>query len=348
MNWYRNIDREKIQFDFLVSYASKASYTEEIQKLGGRVFAMSEQLSLHVQGLPRLFANVKNFMKVHAHEYDAVHLHTTTFSYPYLYYAKKYGIKVRFCHAHSIDLGNTRLSSLRNRLMILPLKATANHFLACSREAGEKNYYPLGIKDFSVVLNGVDFSRYDMDEDNRQQTRQMLGVGEKTRLFSHISNMAPIKNVPFVVRVFAQIAETDPDSKLLLVGRKELPPEVQRQIQAHGLEDKIIHLGVRSDVPQLLAASDVCLMPSKTEGLGLVAVESQLAGTPVITSPGFPDEVYATELAVRAEPDSRLWACLALAQKRKAPGSCRDALKRFDISCIAAQISDYYKTAGDN
>ncbi len=348
MNWYRNVDREKLQFDFLASHNRQPSYEAEIRQLGGNVHYMSDSEELRVKDLSAIICNTAQFMKVHAHEYDAVHLHTTTFSYPYLYYAKKYGITKRFCHAHSVDLGNTRLSSLRNRLMVLPLRATANHFLACSREAGEKNYYPLGIKDFSVVLNGVDFSRYVMGEDNRQQTREMLGVGEKIRLLCHISNMAPIKNVPFVIQVFAQIAEIDPDSRLLLVGRKELPPEVQRKIQVHGLEDKIIHLGVRTDVPQLLAAADVCLMPSKTEGLGLVAVESQLAGTPVITSPGFPDEVYATELVVRAEPDSRLWAQLAMTQKRKAPDSCRDALKSFDISCIAAQISDYYKTAGDN
>ena len=342
MNWLRNIDREKIQIDFLIGYHRMPSFEEEIKQYGSRIFYMSDSAVFGVKQLPGIARNVKAFMKEHARDYDAVHLHTTTFSYPYLYYAKKYGVKRRICHVHSVELGNTKFGAWRNKLLVWPLKYLANEFVACSKNAGIKYYTPLGIKKFETILNGINLSQYSMAEGTRQQLRTALGVEKETFLVCHISNMTQIKNVPFVVQVFARIAEERPNSRLLLVGKDVLPEAVTEQIHLHGVADRIINLGVRSDVPALLEASDVCLMPSKSEGLGMVAIESQAAGTPVLTSTGFPEEIYATELAVRAELAAELWAQTALKQIRKDSVQHRENLKRFDVVNIAEQVSNYY------
>lgn len=344
MNWYRHIDRQKVQFDFLVSHRCARSYEEEILALGGRVFYMSEDNCLRTKSLPTICRNVKAFMKQHAREYTVVHLHTTTFSYPYLYYAKRYGIPKRISHVHSISMGNTALSSLRNRLMVLPLKSTANLFLACSEQAGRRYYTPLKISSFQVLLNGIDFSRYRFSDTVREEVRCELKVPSDAFLVTHVSNMTSLKNTPFVVDVFAQILQQKPHALLVLVGKEPLPSEVQQRIDSYDLAAHVLCLGVRSDVPSLLRASDLCLMPSRSEGLGLVAIECQLAGLPVITSEGFPDEVFATPLAMRASFDLSVWTQKAM-ETTKLPRNDDvryRLLQAFDIQTVVAQLMQVY------
>lgn len=342
MNFCRSL--KNIRFDFIVSTKYADNYEAEIISLGGKVFYMTDAPSLSVSALPQIIKNAKRFMKANAGNYDVVHLHTATFCFPYLYYAKKYGVKSRVAHAHSISFGNSKLSSVRNTLMLLPLKTLANKFLACSQTAGEKFYYPLKIKDFEVMLNGISFEKYAFDLNARRDIREEFGVGEKTVLVGHISNMTPLKNVPFAVKSFAKLHKVNPDSRLLLIGKNELPEAVKSAIDECGVGEWVINAGVRSDVPRCLSAMDVCLMPSETEGLGLVAVECQASMLPVITSKGFPDEIYATDICCALDYDEQLWAdkALELSAGRLQPIDLKAAKERFDIEYVARKLADCY------
>lgn len=342
MNFYRNI--KDIEFDFLVSVHSQRNHEDEIKSLGGRVFYMTDAFSLSVKRLPEIIKNSKRFFKDYAKEYDVVHLHTATFCYPYLYHAKKYGIERRIAHAHSIAFGNSKLSSIRNTLMLLPLKRLANRFLACSKTAGEKFYYPLGIKNFETMLNGISFEKFAFDMEARRGIRREFNVADSTVLVGHISNMTPLKKVPFAIESFAKLHAVNPDSKLLLIGKNDLPDAVKTAVEEHGVSDSVINAGVRYDVPRCLSAMDVCLMPSETEGLGLVAVECQASGVPVVTSKGFPEEIYASEICVGLGYDADAWAktALVLSDKRLQPVDLGEAVKRFEIEQVAKRLAECY------
>ena len=146
MNWYRNIDKKEFQFDFLSTWKRYPNFDEEIKKLGGKSMYISEAENL---GNPFSFiSNVKNFMKNKSKDYDIVHLHTGPLCYPYLFYAKKYGVNIRIVHAHSLSSGNSWLSSVRNDILLLPMKRLASHFFACSEEAAYHWFYKRNIDDF--------------------------------------------------------------------------------------------------------------------------------------------------------------------------------------------------------
>lgn len=342
MNFYRNIS--DIQFDFLVSVHSERNHEEEIKSLGGKVFYMTDSFSLSAKLLPDMIKNSKKFFKENAKNYDIVHLHTLTFCYPYLYYAKKYGAKHRVSHAHSISFGNSKLSSIRNSLMLMPLKSLSTAFLSCSREAGEKFYYPLGIKEFETMLNGISFEKFAFDVSARAEVRREFGVDDGTILVGHISNMTPLKKVPFAVKCFAEFRKSHPNSKLLLIGKDKLPESVSSAIEGFGVSDSVINAGVRYDVPRCLSALDICLMPSLTEGLGLVTVECQASGVPVVTSKGFPKEVYASEICVGLEYDEKLWvkAMSELYEKRLQPVDLKAAEMSFDIKNVTQKLHRFY------
>lgn len=341
MNWYRNIDRKKCQFDFLVSARVKESYEDEIISLGGCVYYMGTELTL--KELPNIVCNTKKFMRNNAMKYSAFHLHSHTFAYPYLYYAKKYGGKKLIVHAHSISLGNTKLKNFRNRLFVFPLKYLADKCVACSDMAGNNLYHHLGMKKFDVILNGIEFDKYCFDEKKRKIVREKLGIKDTETAVIHISNMSKIKNVPFLLKVFSEMVK-EQECKLILIGSDELPNEVKTEIETLNIGDYVINLGVRKDVPDLLQAADVCLMPSESEGLGLVAIESQAAGVPVITSNGFPEVVYVTDIIKRCELNVKLWSSesLKLSKLHKKNVDLDSAKEYYDIVNITKKIERLY------
>ncbi len=343
MNWYRSICGKNIIFDFLVSAKAEKIYEDEILGLGGNVYYMSDRLS--VKNLKLIAKNAKAFMKENVYKYDIIHLHTHTFAYPYLYYAKKYGAKHCIVHAHSISLGNSRLKSLRNRFMIYPLKYLADHYLACSDRAGRALFNPIGIKKFDIIANGIDFEKYQYDCNKRSEMRKKLGLCPDNIAVIHISNMTDIKNTPFVVDVFNNMIKQNPYCKLFFVGKKVLPSNVCEKIEKYDVADRVTNLGIRKDVSDLLQAADICLMPSLNEGLGMVAVECQAANLPVITSDGFPDCVYVSEKIEACKLNPIAWAdkSLLMVADREICTDLNLAQQSFDIKSIVQQLKAYYK-----
>ncbi len=342
MNWYRNIDKHKVKFDFLASKKTNFTYEDEILDGGGNVYYMSDTLS--IASMPKIIINTRKFMKLHCKEYDVIHLHTHTFAYPYLYYAKKYGAKCCITHAHSISLGNTTLSSVRNKIMVLPLKRFSDKYLACSELAGDSLFKPLGIDNYKIIINGIDFDLYKYDEKIRANTREKLNIEKDCIVVTHISNMSSIKNTPFVIDVFNEILKMHKNCKLMLIGKNDLPLEVEQKINNYELSDFIINLGIRDDVADLLQVADVCLMPSKNEGFGIVAIECQANNLPIITSDGFPESVYVSDKIHLCELNAKKWASMSInyAKTRTTITNLETAKNLFDIKIITNELIKYY------
>lgn len=342
MEWNRQLAESDIVFDYLFSHQRTPSRDNEILSLGGKVYYIQNDTS--IGNFMKFASQVKEFMKNHSSEYDAIHLHTTTFCFPYLYYAKKYGIQIRIAHAHSISLGNTRLSSCRNIFLTLPLKYYANEFWACSESAAQAWFRRFGIKKYSVILNGIDTEQYNYNSEMRNKVRAQLGLSNEHIAIVHISNMSAIKNIPFLIKTQKKIVQKNKKCILFLVGKDRLPNEIEYVIHKEELDEYIVNLGVRTDIPDLLQGMDICMMPSLSEGLGIVAVEAQAADVTTIVSNGFPDDVMVTDKIQKIELNTELWAdkAISLIGHRETKTDNTELEEKFNSKRIAFKVKERY------
>ncbi|MBQ3431230.1 MAG: glycosyltransferase family 1 protein [Clostridia bacterium] len=300
MNWYRNIDRSKIQFDFLLR-SSENIYAQEIDQLGGNVYYMPDFPKKIVSN----YVQTKAFLREHAGEYAAIHVHCNALIYTNIFsLAKKSGIKKRIIHSHSTSTKSKLFLPLHmfNKKRIYSL---ATDFFACSEEAGHWCFE----KDFVVINNSIDVERFKFSEESRRDIRQQLDIGAQEKVLCHVGRFLPVKNHKKVIQVFEVYHQRYPDSKLLLVGTGPLLEEIKQQTVAKSLKDSVLFLGVRKDVPELLSAADGFVFPSLYEGLGLAVIEAQASGLPCVASQSLPRTTKITDSIryVSLEDSDNIW-----------------------------------------
>ena len=276
MNWYRNIDRNVVQFDFLLR-SKENIYADEIERLGGKVYYTAE--------FPRHYLKNKKqtikFFKEHASEYSAIHVHCNALLYVNVFnIAKKYGIKTRIIHSHSTKTKN-KLFEIFHKANKKKIHKLATNYFACSNEAGK---WAFSKKiNYQVVNNGIDVERFRYSAAFREETRNELGL-EKNFVIGHVGRFLDVKNHIFLVNAFEKICKIRQDAKLLLIGTGPLEDEIKSQVKTRGLSDKVLFLGVRKDVEKLYSTMDVFAFPSKYEGLGIALIEAQTSGLCCIAS----------------------------------------------------------------
>lgn len=301
MNYYRKIDRKKVQFDFLVHRNFEADYDKEIKSMGGRIYAISRLNPVSGQYLKQL----DSFFRTHQ-EYKIVHSHLDCMSGIPLKYAKKNGTPVRIAHAHSSSQTKDKkyLIKLYYKHMI-PRYAT--DFWACAEKAGK---WMFGKHEFSILNNAIDSKKYRYNPQVAKKVRNDLNIEEETLVVGHVGRFDPPKNHETIVKIFAEILKQVPNAKLLLVGTGNLQNTVRRQVISLGIQEKVIFAGMRTDINAVLQAMDVFLFPSLYEGLPLSLIEAQAAGLPCIISDKVPIECKKTDLVQQiglSENDS-VWA----------------------------------------
>lgn len=340
MDLYRNLNREEIQFDFLVHAAEEQHFDKEIQRLGGRIYRVPKfklyNWFSYKKALRRFFAE--------HHEFRAVHGHMTSTASIYLPLAKKAGIPIAI--AHSRSAGTTPgLKGAATRWLRHSLKRRADICLACSREAGEAVYGRKWMKQgrVEVIPNAIAADKYVYDEKERRRLREELGL-ENRLVIGHVGSFRAAKNHTFLIQVFAKIHEKRPDAVLLLLGAGELMEEIRRQTTEAGLEDAVLFLGNRADVSPYYQAMDYLVFPSLYEGLPGTVVEAQTSGLKCLISDRISREVCLTELVtvLPLERSPEEWAEQVL---RGCEYERKDRLDRvkeagFDIG---AQLERYRK-----
>ncbi len=280
MNVYRTVDREKIQFDFLIHMESGA-YQQEVESLGGSVYYVP---SRH-KGFIQFYKNMDAFFSVHAKEYCAVHMHVSTLSsIEALYFAKKYGIKIRVIHSHSSSVKGNKLHYIFHYAMKSFVHDWATHYLGCSERAIKWLYQGTGIYDkVEMIKNGIEVEKFRYNENVRNKVRKELGLDD-CFVLGHVGRFTWVKNHKFIIEIFRHIKGMIPNSKLVLVGEGILLTEIKQQVKLYGLEKDVLFTGVRSDINELLQGFDCFLMPSFYEGLPVSLVEAQCAGLKVFGS----------------------------------------------------------------
>jgi glycosyltransferase involved in cell wall biosynthesis len=273
MNIYRNLDRERVQFDFFIHNDVDAIFEDEIRELGGKVFKI-----LHVtkSGHKKYVENIREFFKNHK-EYKVIHCHRDELNGLVLKIAKEEGIKVRISHSHNAyPKYNSFIGKLYKNYYLSKINRYATEKYACSKIAGEWMYGKR--TSFEVIKNGIEVKKYLYNEDIRKIKRQELELNEKDIVIGHIGRFVLQKNHMFLLEIFRKLVDRNKEYKLLLIGNGELEKEVINKIEELKLEENVKVLGVRKDVNEILQAMDMFLLPSFHEGLPVTLVEAQGAG----------------------------------------------------------------------
>lgn len=291
MTLYRNIDRTIIQFDFLVHREEKGFFDDEIQSLGGRLF--------HVRSLnPRYYFEYRQQVQTVLGEnrYDIIHSHLNANSSIVLGIAKKMGIKCRIAHSH-IDKSTEGIKGLIKSINKLFINNVSTSRFACSEQAGK---WLFGQKaDFKVFANAIDTSKFCFNETIRNDLRKSLNIGNDTIIIGNVARFNIQKNHTFIIDVFAAFIKKHTDARLLLLGEGELLSEIKNKTAAFGIKDKVIFAGAVGNANEYLNAMDVFLFPSLFEGLGIVVIEAQTNGLPVVMNYTLPQELDVTALTHR-------------------------------------------------
>lgn len=273
MNYYRNIDREKIQFDFICDEDSTNIPYEEIKKLGGRVIL--------VPPYQCLFKYIKELRKVFKeNKYKIVHSHINTLSVFPLYVAKNVGIPIRIAHSHSTTNKNEKKKNLMKQILRPFSKLFATDYFCCSELAGRWLFGNKTYDENKVYLlnNAIDVDKFKYNEEIRKIKRKELKINDDTLVIGHIGRFVEQKNHKFLIDIFNEIHKKKSNSLLILVGQGPLEDKIKNKIKALNLNESVIFLGQRNDANELYQAFDVFLLPSLYEGLPVVGVEAQASG----------------------------------------------------------------------
>ena len=336
MNYYRHMDRSRIQFDFLVHRDFQADYDGEIESLGGRIYRVPRLNPLspgYYRALNRFFSS---------HPYPVVHSHLDCMSAYPLRAAKRAGAPVRIAHAHNTNQ-DKNWKYVWKRLSNRRIGAYATDFFACGEAAGA---WMFPGKTVQVLRNAVRAADYVLQEKVRQQVRQEWGA-ENRLVLGHVGRFQPQKNHEFLIVIFAAVAERIPDALLVLVGAGTGLEAIREKVRRLGLAGRVIFTGVRSDVNRLMQAMDVFVFPSLYEGLPVTMIEAQAAGLPCVISDRVPTECIVTEGLVsvkRLSDTPQEWAKCILSSAA-IPRTDRTAEIRasgFDVAEAAKWLEGFY------
>lgn len=286
MNYYRFVDREKLQFDFLVHRQERAAYDDEIEKMGGIIYRVPKlnPFSLIYK------AKLRFFFKQHI-EYKIIHVHQDCLSSVILKTAMSCGVPIRIAHSHS---------SKQDINLKYPIKLFYKQFIdryatdlfACGEDAGK---WMFSCDRFTVLNNAIDAKKYAFNSNKRFDIRKSLGIQPDEILVGHVGRFSAVKNHFFLINVFAELNRRG-RYRLLLVGDGELRATMEEKVERLELSDKVIFAGVRDDVADLMQAMDIIVFPSHYEGLPLTLIEAQAAGLPCLISDQVPAECIKTSL----------------------------------------------------
>ncbi|SFL16161.1 Glycosyltransferase involved in cell wall bisynthesis [Paenibacillus sp. 1_12] len=341
MNYYRQMDRSQIQFDFMVHRNAEGHYDQEILSLGGRIYRMPQ---IRPGNYRRYFKVLNHFFENHPN-YRVVHSHINENSGFVLRAAKQANIPYRIAHSHLSDLGID---------LKLPFRLYARHimkdqpseYFACSEKAGQ---WLFGGKksvanEVTVLNNAVNVAEFKYDEEVRKSIRNELGIGDQL-VIGHIGRFNKQKNHKYLIDIFKAVTESCPQALLLMVGDGDLRASIQKKADQLGLSNNVRFLGVRSDISVLMQAMDLFLFPSLFEGLPVVLVEAQAAGLQCVVADTITKESDVTGrvqfVSLNESPDK--WAQRILnASYEHADTSELLSVKGYDTQTMSKWLMSYY------
>ena len=347
MNYYRRLDRTKIQFDFMVHRQERGAYDDEIESLGGKIYRM---IPIYPQNFMRYKKMLRDFFAEHK-EYRIIHSHMSELGYLAFKEAKKAGVPHRICHAHNAPdfsrEGFFEWMKLPLRLkFIYGIRKYTNHYFVCSHIAGLWLYGKKNSEHFVFMKNAIDTNRFAYQKEKSLSLKKQFHLDGKF-VICHIGRFNQQKNHSFLIDIFEEIKKEYPNSTLLLVGEGRLKKVIEQKVELKGLSSDVFFLGPRNDVPDILQLSDVLLFPSIYEGLSVVLVEAQTSGIKCVITDSLAEETIicpnnVTQMSLKSS--AKKWAekVLALRGYERVDVSSLVKEQGWDITSTVQSLEDFY------
>ncbi len=345
MEYYRHIDRSKVQFDFFCDTDSNSVPTEEIEKLGGRVYM--------IPPYQNILANMKAMRKVfRENHYQILHGYNSTMNIFAMLVGKQCDIPVRINESISMGHKSDKKNILKN--LLKPFSTCfATHYMSngevCGRwQFGDKLFDAGKVAVFKTV---IDTEKHAYEPELREKCRREFGL-EENIVIGHIGRFTAQKNTLFIIDIFNEIAKKESKAKLLLIGHGELEEEMMDRVKRYGIEDRVLNLGKREDIHQFYNAMDCFLLPSLYEGLPVVGVEAECCGLPMFFSTEIPRESSSCDdlgYFIGLDKSDKEWADKVLEETKKnmeMRTDRRDDVKAagFDSCSEGKKLTQFYES----
>lgn len=297
MSIYRKIDRNKIQFDFIVHKTGKNFFEDEILKLGGRIYRLPNKRK-HPFKYKQEFLNViKNYKIIHVHSV-----------YAFTYYEVKWARQCQksvILHSHNSD------AKLLRKIIHYLFKHLQNHYvsvrLSPSKQAA-KWMFNEGHDKVVYLYNGFDTTKFQFDMNSRIEIREQLGLANNDYIIGCVGRLDWQKDPIYLLRLFEKLKANDNAYKLIFIGDGSYRQTLERETHQKGLVNDVIFTGSVSNVPEYLSALDIFVLPTRYEGLGISLIEAQINGLPVFTNKNVPKEAVINQnMYLLDKGDSELW-----------------------------------------
>lgn len=322
INYYRHVDRSRVQFDFICDADSTNIPYDEINSLGGRVFLVPpyQKVFSYHRELKKLL--VKN-------NYKIVHSHINTLSVFSLFAAKKANIPIRIAHSHSISNNKEFKRNLIKQILRPFSRTFANKYMCCSEKAGRWQFgdkaYDKG--EVYMLKNAIELDRFRYDGAIRTKIRKDLSIESDTVVIGHLGRFVETKNHKFLVDIFSELNKLYSNSKLILAGQGPLETEIRDWVRLRNIENCVVFLGQISNANEIYQALDAFVLPSLYEGFPVVGVEAQTAGLICVFSDEMSSEVKlldTTTFVSLSEPAGK-WAeiILSLLKNHERKDTCK-------------------------
>jgi glycosyltransferase involved in cell wall biosynthesis len=341
MNIYRNIDRSKIQFDFLT--CREGIFDQEIIQMGGTVHRIPYVSDIgHFQYIKQL----EKFFSNHL-EYKIVHSHMDKMSGLVLRAAKKAGIIHRIAHSHSTSSEGGLITKCYKWYAGRNISPNATKLLACSKQAA-RWLFSKESENSLILKNGIESDRFKYSLKKRVQIREELEINDESFIIGHVGRFSTPKNHIFLIEIFREVIKVRSNSRLILVGEGPLLPEIKNKVSEYHLEDNVKFLGSRSDVDQLLQAFDLFLFPSFYEGLPVTLIEAQGAGLTCLISDSITKEVDLGLDLIEYYPlsDRKVWIerikTIGVSKEQRTLSNHVLSRKGYDIKDTTKQLQNFY------
>ena len=336
MSVYRRIDRDKIQFDFLVHYLKNDDYRKEIEELGGRIFILDR---LNFINPLKYIKDLDKILEDHK-EISILHCHFRGTEAIILKEAKKHGL-MTISHNHGPQ-NYSKFKSFIRRIFKKDVLKYSDIKLACSDQVGADFF---GKDAYIKINNGIDLGKYKFNDEIRQKIRKDLNISNNYVLIN-VGSLTEIKNQEFLIRLMPGLVKENPSIKLVLAGDGDLRMDLENLSKDLGVSDKVVFLGTSNRVNELLMGGDLFLFPSLREGLGIAAIEAQASGLKSILSTNVPSEVNVTDKLIFLDFDEKKWIQEIIKNKNYKRKDDSEQIKDagYDIKLSALDLSFlYYK-----
>ena len=348
INYYRNIDKNKVQLDFICDEDSTNIPYEEIERMGGKVIIIpsySKPFKYH-KALKRVLKEGN---------YKIIHSNINTLSVFSLFAAKCAGVPVRIAHSHSTTNKKEKKKNLMKQVLRPFSKVFATDYMCCSELAGR---WLFGNKEYDkgnvyLLNNAIDLDKFKYNESLRKKKRKELSIKDDTLVIGHIGRFVAQKNHDFLIDIFNEIHKKNNNSILLLAGQGPLMEDIKNKVKELNLEDSVKFLGQRNDANELYQVFDVFLLPSLYEGLPVVGVEAQASGLLCYLSDDMTKETKVLDItkfmSLNNTPEEWADNILDDVKKYKRIDTSKEmTAKNFNIKEEAKKLEEYYLNLYNN